>query len=133
MVRDFRRAALTALLACPGLLLACASEPDDAGASTASHFPCEVEDVIQAKCQRCHQQPPENGAPFPLLTWEDTQKMYGVQLVYEAMLPAVETDFMPYTQIPLDPPVEPLTPQEKALLLDWLADGALPSFDAACN
>jgi hypothetical protein len=97
------------------------------------HFPCEVEDVIVAKCQRCHGDPPENDAPFPLLTWDDTRRPYGALLVYEAMLPAIETDFMPLTQLELEPPVEPLTPQEKTLLLDWLEDEAPPVLDADCH
>jgi hypothetical protein len=29
--------------------------------------------VLQANCQSCHQNPPINGAPMPLMTWEDTQ------------------------------------------------------------
>lgn len=156
-----RRAAGVALLAGPCLSAACGSTDDDdngsggegeAGASAAGtsgtqaagsggggssglepQFPCEVEDVIEAKCQRCHNQLLENGAPFPLLTWEDTRREYGLQLVYEAMLPAIESGFMPLTQLPLEPPVEPLGPQEKTLLLDWLADGAPAAFDASCD
>jgi len=105
----------------------------DGSAGAAPHFPRDVEAAIQAKCQRCHQQPPQNGAPFPLLTWEDTQAPYGLQLVYQAMLPAIEKGFMPFTELRLDPPVEPLSVDEKTRLLDWLRDGAQPSFDAACD
>jgi hypothetical protein len=87
-------------------------------------FPCPVRRIIETKCQRCHQDPPRNGAPFPLLTWENTRAEYGTRLVYEAMLPAIESDFMPFTQLELDPPVEPLTPDEKSTMLDWLESGA---------
>jgi hypothetical protein len=104
-----------------------------AGGIGSPHFPCEVEDVIVAKCQRCHNDPQENDAPFPLLTWEDTRRSYGLVLVYEAMLPAIETDFMPLTQLDLEPPVEPLTPGEKALLLDWLQSDAPAVLGPACD
>ncbi len=101
--------------------------------SDSPRLPCEIAAVIEAKCQRCHDDPPKNGAPFPLLTWEDTQRPYGTKLVYEAMLPAIETGFMPLTQLTLDPPVEPLTPAEKTLLLDWLGESAPAAFGPACN
>lgn len=116
--------------------------PDDAGAgqandggsgSVAPHFPCDVQAVIEARCQRCHNDPQQNEAPFPLLVWEDTRRQYGEQLVYQAMLLAIETDFMPFTQLELEPPVEPLTPDQKALLLDWLRDDAPASLSAACR
>ena len=103
------------------------------GSSAAPHLPCDVEDVIRAKCQRCHDQPQRNGAPFPLLTWEDTRRQHGLQLVYQAMLPAIEMDFMPLTQLVLEPPVEALTADEKALLLTWLRDGATPVIGASCD
>src|SRR4051794_15393259 len=34
---------------------------------------CDAFVVIKAKCQRCHQDPPQNAAPMPLLSYEDTQ------------------------------------------------------------
>lgn len=111
---------------------AIAGQPGAGGIGT-PHFPCEVEDVIAAKCQRCHNDPQENGAPFPLLVWEDTRRPYGLVLVYEAMLPAIETDFMPFTQLDLDPPVEPLTPEEKELMLDWLRSDAPAELGPACE
>jgi hypothetical protein len=96
-------------------------------------FPCEVEAILERKCQRCHQDPPQNYAPFPLLTWSDTRASYGVQLVYQAMLPAIESDFMPYTELDLEPPVQPLTANEKETLLDWLEGGAEPVEDRVCS
>jgi hypothetical protein len=108
-------------------------QPAGGSGSGAPHFPCDVEDVIVAKCQRCHQDPPQNGAPFPLLTWEDTRRPHGLVLVFEAMLPAIETDFMPLTQLELEPPVEPLEPEEKELMLEWLSSGAPAVLGAACD
>jgi len=96
-------------------------------------FPCDVRAVIEAKCQRCHADPPRNRAPFPLMTWEHTRAPYGTQLVYEAMLPAIETDFMPLTELDLEPPVQPLTPSEKTTMLTWLEAGALPVAGDGCS
>ena len=107
--------------------------PGDGGTGSEADFPCDVRAVIESSCQRCHTDPPRNGAPFPLLTWQDTRAEYGVQLVYEAMLPAVESDFMPLRGLGLDPPVEALSDQEKTTLVDWLEAGAPPVFDPDCD
>jgi hypothetical protein len=53
------------------------------------------------------------------------------------MLLVVERDFMPYVALnegddPIMPPVEPLTGDEKATLLAWLRQGALPLDGTAC-
>jgi hypothetical protein len=45
--------------------------------------------------------------------------------VFEAMLVAVESGFMPLVELPLSPPVEDLTPAEKTTLVSWLEGGAL--------
>lgn len=111
-----------------------AGAPGDAGATGGPDFPCAVRLAIEAKCQRCHASPPENGAPFPLLTWDDTRAPYGRVVVHEAMLVAVESGFMPLTELDLDPPVEDLTPAEKATLVSWLREGAPPDTSgAACS
>lgn len=100
---------------------------------------CEALTVIHAKCQRCHQQPPKNGAPVPFLTYEDTQAPYYTtdMKFSDVMLGAVERGFMPYVALndgpnPIMPPVEPLTPDEKATLLGWLKQGALPEGGTDC-
>jgi uncharacterized membrane protein len=102
-----------------------------AGGSAEPAFPCDVSRIIEAKCVRCHSDPPENGAPFPLLTWEDTQKPYGRVLVHDAMLVAVESGFMPLTELELSPPVEDLTTSERTDLLSWLRAGAEPDRSGA--
>ncbi len=38
-------------------------------------LPCDVAGVLMI-CQNCHQMPPVRGAPFPFLTYEDTQQTY---------------------------------------------------------
>lgn len=34
---------------------------------------CNVQAVLQQRCQSCHSNPPVSGAPFPLVTYADTQ------------------------------------------------------------
>lgn len=94
---------------------------------------CEALAVLERKCQRCHREPPANGAPFALVTYDDTQVVdrRGVPR-YERMLGAVESDFMPATFIELEPPVEPLDATEKGLLVDWLSRGAEPVGGTNC-
>ncbi len=84
-------------------------------------LPCDVEAALKAKCQRCHGEPTVNGAPFPLLTWADTQADYFDKPIHERMASVVDSNFMPATFLILNPPVEELTPAEKTTLLDWLA------------
>jgi len=95
---------------------------------------CDALAVIQRKCQRCHRDPPENGAPFALLQYDDTQVVDRRGVVrYERMLDAIESDYMPATFLDLDPPVEPLDDVEKRLLLDWLTEGAEPTGGTSCT
>src|SRR5437879_6001585 len=79
-----------------GLAVACASEnptldrrggplPDDGGAPASGGADgatqlvpfCDALTVVRAKCQRCHNMPPKNGAPVPFLTYEDLIAPYG--------------------------------------------------------
>jgi hypothetical protein len=111
--------------------------PDDgasgAGAGDGQITFCAALTVIRAKCQRCHQEPPQNKAPIAFLTYADTQAQYFDTTLawWEVMQGVVDRDAMPYVALnepptSLKPPVEPLTVDEKATLLGWLNQGALP-------
>jgi hypothetical protein len=39
--------------------------------ATASGLPCDVTDVVDASCTSCHSDPPQNGAPNALLSYDD--------------------------------------------------------------
>jgi hypothetical protein len=133
-----------------GLAVACGEDPDvereggplppdgtsgsdsgSAGAAGAVPF-CAALQVVRDKCQRCHTDPPKDGAPVPFLTYDDFQRPYGSsgsRKYWEAAADAVERDIMPYLALnepptSLMPPVEPLTDDEKATLLGWLQQGA---------
>jgi cytochrome c5 len=118
-------------------------EPAGAAGSTAAggtggqggstpELPCAVQQVIAAKCERCHGDPLRNGAPVRIANWEDTQRNYGPRPLHEAMLEVVEIDFMPPVGLEASPPIEPLTDEEKETLVGWLKDGAAPVIGTTC-
>lgn len=88
-----------------------------------SGLPCEVDHVFSRKCRRCHSIPPRHGAPMAFLTWDDTRQDRLGQPLYAVIGRAVRTDFMPY-KVEANPKVEPLTPAEKRIILDWVEAGA---------
>jgi hypothetical protein len=90
---------------------------------------------VMAVCRRCHQDPPLFLAPFGLLTWDDTQQPFGVlgRKRHERMFEVVRDDIMPYRFSTIDPPVLPLTSDDKATLLAWLAQGAQPIGGRDCE
>jgi hypothetical protein len=83
---------------------------------------CDVQPIIADKCGRCHGKPTQNGAPFSLIDYADTQAVdsHGRRR-YERMQTAIETDLMPALFVKLEPPAAPLTEAERRQLLDWLA------------
>ncbi len=94
---------------------------------------CEAQPILAVKCGRCHAEPPENGAPFPLATYADVQRTDARgRPRYERMQSAIETSFMPATFVKLEPPVEPLTDAEREVLLAWLVAGAPEGERDAC-
>lgn len=100
---------------------------------------CDAVIVLRAKCQRCHQSPPQHGAPVPFLTYADTQAQYYMtdSKWSDSMFSQVGRDFMPDTSqnappTSIMPPVEPLTADEKATLMAWLEQGANPEGGTDC-
>jgi hypothetical protein len=88
-----------------------------------SGLPCAVDDAFAAKCRRCHTVPTRHGAPFVFFTWQDVQQERGGQRLYALIGRAVRSNFMPY-RIEANPPVQPLTDEEKKVILDWVDAGA---------
>jgi uncharacterized membrane protein len=116
--------------------VACAPDPEGIRTDAVSREPtwCQVQAVLEAKCQRCHADPPKNGAPFPLVAFEDTQVLDRAQNPrYQRMHDAVESEFMPATWMKLEPPVEPLTDNERAVILEWAASGGEPTGGLDCR
>lgn len=95
---------------------------------TAAALPCDVEQVLRARCQGCHRQPPQFGAPMPLLTYADTQATRpGGTKVSQLMKTLVSMNAMP----PSATPTGPLTTAERATLLNWL-DAGTPAGAGNC-
>jgi hypothetical protein len=95
--------------------------PAEAGAA-AEYIPCDVEAVLKAKCHVCHTDPPQMGAPRHLLTYQN------IAPVRDLMQSYVKSGFMPYVpEGASGPPNGPLSADQKATLLDWLAMGGLPA------
>ena len=78
--------------------------------------------MLARKCRRCHTTPARHNAPFALYTWEDTQADRLGKPLYVHVGRVVETGYMPLG-IEAIPPVERLTPEEKKVILDWVAAG----------
>jgi len=94
---------------------------------------CKVRVLLEIKCQRCHGVEPENGAPFSLVSYEDTQvENRRGRPRFEAIEAAVAGDYMPPSFIVLEPPVESLSESERELLLGWCASGAPNDSDGEC-
>ncbi|HEY5375132.1 MAG TPA: hypothetical protein VIK01_15730 [Polyangiaceae bacterium] len=132
------------LLAIVALCVACGGtaavehSADDGGSSGASSVRdpswCEIQAVLSAKCQRCHRSPLEHGAPFPLLTYADTQARDSKgKARFEQMASAVDVEYMPPQFIELAPPVALLTADERAALLAWCSQGAPLIGSATCS
>jgi uncharacterized membrane protein len=112
--------------------------PDDGASSGASSVRdpswCEIQAVLSAKCQRCHRSPLEHGAPFPLLTYGDTQARDSKgKARFEQMASAVDAEYMPPQFIELAPPVALLTADERTALLAWCSQGAPLIGSATCS
>jgi hypothetical protein len=85
-------------------------------------FPCDVFAVIHTNCNPCHQNPPQNGAPFPFLTYADTQQVFSpgklrFQQMYDQTRPGA-TPRMPFGGM--------LDAADYATLSNWLLMCAPP-------
>lgn len=144
-----RRAILGCVLLGSALAVACsgsdANDPDgpsDGGAGTSGAgrpIPGCVLRVIQDKCERCHGDPLQHGAPVAFFTVDDFQARYyeSDSKWWEVAAAQVEGDAMPFVALnnlpdPIMPPVEPLTADEKATLLAWLKAGAPEDAGSVC-
>jgi uncharacterized membrane protein len=116
--------------------LGCAPDPEGIHTDAIDRAPswCQVRTVLEEKCGRCHSDPPDHGAPFSLATYEDTQvaDRKGT-LRFERIRDAVDSEYMPATWVKLDPPVESLTENERAVILDWAEGGGEPTGGTGCN
>ena len=118
-----------------------ASDAGAGGASGASGTQlvpwCAAYKIINCVCQQCHQDPPINGAPLKLISYEDTQGQYMgsavKKTVWQEMQKVITSRFMPYMGNPsVMPPVKPLSDEQQTTMLTWLAQGALDTGGTDC-
>jgi hypothetical protein len=91
-------------------------------------IPSDVAAVLSAKCQPCHQSPTKNHAPFPLLTYADTQKAdplppYTGLPIWQVMHTVIQPGGVPHMPFGNAPQ---LTAAEMQTLDGWLLGCALP-------
>jgi hypothetical protein len=88
-------------------------------------LPCDVGAVLAAKCQVCHTVPRKNGAPFPLLSYEQTHEQFGTTalLKWQRMAQVIEPGNLPHMP-PADHPQ--LDPGDFATLHAWFNQCAPP-------
>ncbi len=85
---------------------------------------CAVERVLQSKCQSCHAATPTGGAPFPLMSYADTQKTHNGTPIWQRIKERVRTDSMPPTGWTPRPDAA-----EKAVIAAWNGTGSECSVD----
>lgn len=108
----------------PNAMAAAGRGPDNSSNTTEPTW-CEARDVLERNCQRCHGAKPSHGAPFALVTYEDTQTSSKKGKVrYRAIADALEGELMPPTYLELEPPVAALGDTDRQLLLAWCEQGA---------
>jgi hypothetical protein len=104
----------------------CSSDEPSDDEPTGTVSWCQVSEVLEAKCQRCHVGAGLHGAPFPLVSFDDTQvvEKSGDSRRWERMQLMVDQGFMPPEDPRLDPPPAKLTSEEKTILMTWFEEGA---------
>ncbi len=94
--------------------------------AVADGVPCDVAQVVSARCTGCHQTTPKFGAPMPLMTFADfhapahsnaTRMVY--QVIPERINPTDPAKRMPPTSVPA------LTAAENMTIAQWVAGGAM--------
>jgi hypothetical protein len=92
------------------------------GTPQTGDFPCDIFAVVHTNCNPCHQMPPKNGAPFPLLVYADTQQRYSpTELVFQQMFISTGPNGAP--RMPFG---GMLAPADYDLLHGWLGQCAPP-------
>lgn len=101
---------------------------EDAGTTPSSlHLPCEVDRVLQSKCQSCHGPEPKFGASFSLVTYDDVHAKRGDGEIYERIHERIHD-----ASRPMPPPPNEMLPDDELAILDgWIAAGA-PGSPESC-
>jgi hypothetical protein len=98
--------------------------------SEPSGLPCEVEDVLAARCWSCHGDPPKFGAPMPLRTRDDLLMPARSDVTRSVADLVAERIVDPERPMP---PTGDMPEAEGDVVRAWLADGAPGSLESCGN
>jgi len=106
-------------------------------ASASGALPCDVEQIIAAKCQTCHGVEPIGGAPMPLTKASD----FSAQMTSRTTLPGQNMSVTALVRTRIHDASKPMPPgallpdNERALITAWLDRGApqAAAGEATCN
>lgn len=103
-----------------------AGAPASDAAANSGELPSDVDAVLEHRCRECHQDPPRNMAPFPLVTYENTQVRppgypAGTK-IYDIMQLRIHDP-----EFPMPPDGRELTDADRKVLDDWFESGAKPA------
>jgi uncharacterized membrane protein len=98
---------------------------DPAQTPIAGDLPDAINAVLVDKCQSCHSVPTKNRAPFPLVSFEDAQKTFGLTTKrrWQRMAEVVEPGGLPHMPRGSAPA---LTDEQLSTLRTWFAGCAMP-------
>jgi hypothetical protein len=100
---------------------ACAPEP------AKESLPCDVAQALARRCQICHSNPPAAGAPFSLVTFEDTRRANRLNHdapVWQSIGEALSAGRMPLDPRTGNPAPMPEDDPDRVTLTAWAARGA---------
>jgi hypothetical protein len=96
-----------------------------------SGLPCNVDTILAKNCRKCHSDPPQYGAPMPMLTWDDLQKpapAFEKYKVNELVALKIDDDLNP-----MPPAPNPrLSEGDRDIIKSWVAAGA-PKDPVGCD
>ncbi|MBI4819387.1 MAG: hypothetical protein HY791_24160 [Deltaproteobacteria bacterium] len=94
-------------------------QPPDAAMPYRTYWQ-DIDPILEARCRLCHQDPPLYGAPRPLMTYAQTQALYGAEPIHVLMARRVTA-----RQNAMPPPSQPqLSEDEKQMFVAWTYHGA---------
>ncbi len=114
----------------------------DGGTTTvigSTPLPCDINAIVVANCQSCHSNPPQSGAPMPLVTWEDFQATTPADPdgptvpAGEHVYQTVERRINDAQALMPQPPNAPLDTADLATMDAWLNAGAPKTDGATCG
>lgn len=105
-----------------------AGPPDATLVHAPSGLPCDVETLLGTHCTLCHTEPPQTGAPFPLLTYAQLTAIAAPTTMTYADLCVVE---MSAGRMP-PAPTPRATAAQIAVLQDWISAG-MPAGTSVCT